>query len=97
MLILDCSECQANASCALGQKARAEPCPAIEPGHCGLSMRHQSVVAREPGPQISFVCVKCGAHGLARTTRSPSAEKKVSFADPVRPTVSGGGIPDTLE
>jgi hypothetical protein len=95
LLILDCTECQARSSCTLEQKARAEPCPSIEPSHCGLTMKNVRVERGTAGPQITFAC-KCGERGTAHTHRPPSREKKHDFRDPVLETPTDGHIPEEL-
>ena len=96
MMVLDCDECQGAGSCQLAQKSFRNPCPSIEPAHCGFSMRHQTTVLHASGPHISFACTKCGEAGTAYTDRPPPPPKR-SFTDPILPILYGKGIPDTLE
>lgn len=96
MMVLDCDECQGASLCEIPQKASGQPCPSIEPMHCGLSMRHQGAALHESGPHISFSCTKCGETGTAYTSRPPPPPRR-SFTDPILPILYGKGIPDTLE
>ena len=94
MKILDCGECQAASTCKLEQKARSLPCPSIDLGHCGDTMRLVEVDPGLQGPQMTFACLKCGARETVNTHRLPSKEKK--FVDPVLKTGAKGKIPDEL-
>lgn len=97
MRILDCSACQAAGSCRLEQQARNEPCPSIDPMHCGLTMRLSGSGIAAAGPVLEYACTRCKERVRAYTVRPPPKAPPRSFADPILPTVTDGDIPDTLE